>query len=91
MTAARERKESTDPVEAHERIEATPRKLPTEATDRADPIERMDPADPMERIDPAELIDRIEFVESIDQSERPFEAPVAAPAGRCSVMPVTVS
>ena len=80
------RNESTEAIEAHERIEATPRKLPTEATDRADPIdtERIDPTDPMERIEPAELIDRIES-RRVDRPPRPPASsrsmPQSVPAG----------
>jgi hypothetical protein len=61
MALPTDRKDITDSADAHERIEASPRKLPTEATEAADPIdptERIEPTDPMERIEPLELTDR---------------------------------
>ena len=92
MTAARERNESTDPTDAHERIDPIPRKLPTEARDSAEPMERMEPAEPMERMDPAELIDRIESVELTDHSDRALEASLPSRLARPgTVMSITAS
>jgi len=91
MMAARERNESTDPTDAHERIDPIPRKLPTEARDSAEPMERIEPAEPMERIEPAELIDRIEPAELIDHSDRAFGASMPSGLARPgTVMSITM-
>ena len=71
MMAARARNDITEATEAHDRIEPTPRKLPTDANDSAEPTDRIDPTEPMDRIEPAELIDRIESVELIDHRALP--------------------